>query len=87
MVFFRGKFRHVSSSDSEDEGDNPPKPAPGLLGDTATELVLGMGCIFVAALITLAVMAVVMQAQRVFGDVGLAYGTLPVELLQALGDS
>jgi len=53
MVFFRGKFRRVESSDSDSDGESEPPP---LIGDPATEAVLGMGCLVVATLITLAVM-------------------------------
>ena len=64
MVFFRGKFRHVSSSsESDDDGDD--KPAPNLTGDPATESILTLGCLVVGAIITLAVMAMVIQLQQI----------------------
>ena len=60
-MFWRGKFRHVSSS-SEDEDDDAP--APDLTGDPVTETILTVGCLAVAALITLGVMAVVIQSMK-----------------------
>jgi hypothetical protein len=63
MVFFRGKFRHVSSS-SESDNDDDDAPPPDLIGDPVTESILTVGCLAVGAVITLAVMALVVQVQQ-----------------------
>ena len=67
MVFFRGKFRHVSSS-SESDDDDDEKPPPRLTGDPMTESILTVGCLLVGTVITVAVMAMVLQLQRIFAD-------------------
>jgi hypothetical protein len=70
MVFFRGKFRHVSSSDSDDDEDGDKvgaalKPPPDLTGqNTGVQLLLGAGCLALGALLTLMLMGVVILAQR-----------------------
>eukprot|EP01043_Picozoa_sp_COSAG02_P104029 COSAG02_NODE_40027_length_410_cov_0.601286_1_plen_76_part_00 len=67
MVFFRGKFRHVSSS-SESDDDEDEKPPPSLTGDPMTESILTVGCLLMGAAITVAVMTMVLQLQRVLTD-------------------
>ena len=64
MVFFRGKFRHVSSSSESDNDDDDDAPPPDLIGDPVTESILTVGCLAVGAVITLAVMALVVQVQQ-----------------------
>ena len=61
-MFWRGKFRHVSSSsEEEDDADAPP---PNLTGDPITESILTVGCLMLSAAITLGVMAVVIQGMK-----------------------
>ena len=70
MVFFRGKFRHISSSsDSDDDGEMQP---PNLTGDHITESVLTLGCLAVGAVLTVATMAMVLQLQQTLADTSAA---------------
>ena len=62
VLFFRGKFRHISSSESEGEEENDE--APSLLGnEVAAEMALGMGCLALTGAIT-ALLIVVVVAMR-----------------------
>ena len=72
VLFFRGKFRHVSSSDSDDDGaeDSAGTAAefPDLIdSDRGVQLMLGAGCLALGALLTLALMGTVIVAQRLQG--------------------
>lgn len=68
MVFFRGKFRHVSSSsESDDDNDDGDRQPPNLTGDPVTESILTLGCLVVGAITTLAVMVCVIRLQQSWG--------------------